>query len=415
VSSAKIVDPSTNNTLAVIANDIGWPGPYPSTPVGLQTTASESHPDWWLYKHKKLVQFPGDVGGEFITEKRLVYLEDPSHYRVKVVKPYKYQPWYNVVAEYSGPLSAVGPAGVPLPDRPSLLRDLNPLGSTAIARCKPTNEVAHLANFLAELYRDGLPKLFGATLWQSNTALSRSAGEEYLNSEFGWKPMISDVHDIFHAVTHANAVLEQYERGSGSLTRRRYEFPLERTQTDSFFGYHFGDQYPWNQYLYDEYAPLPTIRKMTTTYSKVWFSGAFTYHLPTDYRSRNALLSGASKAKKLLGLNLTPEVLWNAAPWTWAIDWFSNAGDVVSNISDWATDGLVLKYGYVMEHSLITDKYYIDGESQLLADNVTVSPVLACIETKRRVRATPFGFGLSWSGLSPRQIAISAALGLTHH
>jgi hypothetical protein len=353
----------------------------------------------------------GDVGGRFFSQKSWVMAVNPSSQRLQGKTLPEFGNPNITSGEYNGPIYAIDPrsALAPVLD----LSDLAPYGTTAIARCKPTNNVADVATFLAELYSDGLPKLFGASLWEGKVKLANSVGEEYLNKEFGWDPLLGDLNSILYSITHAHTVLSQYERDSGKVVRRRYEFPIERTQTDEFFTLDpYGIQ-PYDPVLIDTSVPRSPVRKMTRTWKRRWFSGAFTYHLPSDYYSRNAMVSAASKASTLLGLDLTPNVLWNAAPWSWAVDWFSNAGDVVTNLSDWSTDGLVLKYGYIMEHSFITHTYYLDGPPGYKTKGVHVSPVIACLETKRREVATPFGFGLSWSGLSPRQIAIAAALGLT--
>jgi len=119
----------------------------------------------------------------------------------------------------------------------------------------------------------------------------------------------------------------------------------------------------------------------------------------------------ALEAKKLLGISLTPETLWNLAPWSWTVDWFSNAGDVISNVSDWATDGLVMRYGYLMEHSIVKDTYLMNGTG---SKSVPSCPPLQLVtETKLRKRANPFGFGLTWNGLSAVQLAILGALGIS--
>jgi len=119
----------------------------------------------------------------------------------------------------------------------------------------------------------------------------------------------------------------------------------------------------------------------------------------------------ALEAKKLLGLSLTPETLWNIAPWSWAVDWFSNTGDVISNLSDWASDGLVMHYGYMMEKTIVKDTYNITPSGIQAFPSV---PNLTLVtETKQRIRANPFGFGLSFDGLSTIQKAILAALGIS--
>jgi len=307
-------------------------------------------------------------------------------------------------------LYAADPSGIAVPSYS--LDNLANLGSTAISRCKPTNNVADLATFLAELRSDGLPKLFGATLWEKNTSVARKAGGEYLNSEFGWKPLVGDVTDVMSALTHARAILEQYERGSGRVTRRQYRFPVEKTRSTALY---VGSYVPTTtpSYGWERSGKQGQVFRISSSRTETWFSGAFTYHLPTGYHSRNRLIDAGNKAKALLGLDLTPEVIWNASPWSWAIDWFSNAGDVISNLSDWSTDGLVLKYGYIMQHKVVMDSYYLVGPTGLQDKLAYASPIHACVEIKRRQEATPFGFGLNWNGLSPRQLAISAALGLT--
>jgi hypothetical protein len=123
------------------------------------------------------------------------------------------------------------------------------------------------------------------------------------------------------------------------------------------------------------------------------------------------MVRDAALADKLFGISLTPEVLWNLAPWSWAVDWFSNTGDVISNLSDWASDGLVLQYGYMMEHTVSSYTYSMSPTG--IYRGVPAPPVSFVTETKIRRRASPFGFGINLSALSARQNAILVALGLS--
>jgi hypothetical protein len=252
-------------------------------------------------------------------------------------------------------------------------------------------------------------------LWKERTHLAKKAGDEYLNHQFGWLPLVSDVKDVAYAAANSHKILSSYEANAGKVVRRGYEFPVERSKSmtliQSSDGIPFLPEIP--SVIIDSSKPQPKLYKTTETFRRVWFSGAFTYHLPIGYKSRNGMVRAAAKAGPLLGLELTPDVMWNLAPWTWAIDWFSNAGDVVSNLSDWATDGLVMKYGYIMEHCSTKVTYALDRNSRYKARGSYPAIVTVLVETKRRQRATPFGFGLTWNGLSPRQLAIAAALGIT--
>jgi hypothetical protein len=164
--------------------------------------------------------------------------------------------------------------------------------------------------------------------------------------------------------------------------------------------------------LFDPSVLRGVCMRTRTEFRRQWFSGAFTYYLPSGYDSRIGMERGALLAQKVFGLELTPEVLWNIAPWSWAVDWVSNVGDVISNLSDWLTDGLVLQYGYIMEQSFVQDTYSWEGPTGFKSAAVRPATVVLTTEVKKRRQASPFGFGTSWSSFTPRQFAIAAALGL---
>jgi len=334
---------------------------------------------------------------------------------------------------YQGPLS-LGMAArfyTFLPFAQSSDAALMQAGTKAIALCAPTNSVANLASSLIELRREGLPKLLGTTFWQSRLKRLRSieqvverdvtnvikhTGDEYLGLEFGWKPLVSDVKDVAKSLVQFDERMEQYERDAGRVVRRRFVFPpstkeeVEVVQSGISPGTNpsgsiWYDTSKWNQ--------GSVIRTRVTTVNQ-WFSGAFTYHLPRDYQARSGVAALADQARHVLGLDLTPEVLWNVMPWSWAVDWFTSTGDVIHNLTDWSTDGLVLKYGYIMEHSVVRDTLTFVGETGLLARYPQRPDTLVLVsEAKVRRPATPFGFGLNLSAFTGRQKAILAALGMS--
>lgn len=379
---------------------------------GSQITVSESHPAW--KKRKSNTRFSGDIGGDFFTQKR--YVEGPyaSDYKVAGSKTVDVNgvPDHMNFFSYSGAMMPIDPAFMSFPAFPvTSLGNLDALGSTAIARVKPTNSVAELSTFLGETLRDGLPKLIGNSFWKDKTLTAKKVGNEYLNEKFGWEPMMRDMRDIASAIYHATEVIRQYERDSGRVVRRRYSFPPISSETSSLIrdgtnAYAIGP-------IYSDMTNS-VIRNQGKVYLKQtveirrWFSGAFTYYLPPS----GTIAGDAARAKKLLGTGLDPETVWNLTPWSWATDWFANTGDVISNLSDFAISGLVLKYGYVMEHSIARNTYVYSGPTGYAGS--TVPPIVSLVsETKIRKRATPFGFGLNWADFSPTQLSIAAALGLS--
>jgi len=385
-----------------------------TAPRGQQITVDEIHPLFTEHESGKDVaynpeqRFIGDLGGPFQSTRWGVFSDSypQSISLIKTMGDTKGESYY------TGPIWAINPLTVGIPSPSG--SDLNTLGATAIARCKPTNPVANVGTALGELFREGLPSLAGVQSWKERANAAKGSAGEFLNYQFGWVPLANDVRNVAYAAANADSILSQYERNAGKIVRRRYEFPVEETETTTFISQTSGALPSFDSvWLHDPSVPVPKLYATTRTYRKVWFSGAFTYYLPTGYGSRIGLIDAAAKAGPLLGLELTPDVVWNLTPWSWAIDWFSNAGDVISNLSDWATDGLVLRWGYIMEHVVQSVTYALDGKSDFGKGGSYSSPVTAFYELKRREKANPFGFGLDWNGLSPRQLAISVALGIT--
>lgn len=155
-----------------------------------------------------------------------------------------------------------------------------------------------------------------------------------------------------------------------------------------------------------------------------WFSGAFTYYLPPiGDKWSDELLREEALMRHLYG-GLSVETAWNLLPYSWAADWFTNAGDLIHNLHAFANDGLVMPWGYIMESCKlrsfrkvsgakigrveILDGFYTQdhGIVHSLPDVVTTYDV----KYLRRRKATPFGFGLQDGDLTDRQKAITAAL-----
>jgi hypothetical protein len=122
------------------------------------------------------------------------------------------------------------------------------------------------------------------------------------------------------------------------------------------------------------------------------------------------------RATELLGLEITPAVLWELTPWTWLLDWASNLGSVASNISllDWSN--VLLDYAYltfvVKTESSVTWKGPTVISPQLTVSHGFITKGFTTVE-KVREQASPYGFSVGWTGLSPFQLSIIAALGMS--
>jgi hypothetical protein len=317
-----------------------------------------------------------------------------------------------VVLPALGGLATSNWSGLMPPTLESSDAELDAKGATAISRCKPTKSIASLGTTLGETLREGLPALVGRSLLEKKTKslLGKGAGE-FLNYSFGWQPLVSDVRKAADALRRSDEILKQYERDAGRVVRRNYYFPLEKTESEITW---YTNSYPlgFGSFLNLRTGLNGKCVQRRVVERKTWFSGAFTYYLPSDYDSRNKIKELRTKADILLGTDLTPELLWNLAPWSWLADWFANTGDVISNLSDFKTGELIMRYGYVMETVKVSDTYthYATGNNPY---SLRVAAPTFVTETKKRRPANPFGFGLTWEGLSSFQQAILAALGIT--
>jgi hypothetical protein len=280
--------------------------------------------------------------------------------------------------------------------------ELDVSGTAAMARVAPVNPAFNASVALGELMSDGVPAIAGHNLarMREATALARSAGKDYLNVSFGWLPLLSDVRALAKAVKASGEILHQYRRDSGMKIRRSYEFPtVDVSNTRAM-----------TMSTVPAYATGPGFMSERTS-TKKWFRGAFKYHIPTSDTQLGKFQQWISMSDHLLGWKVTPETLWNIAPWSWATDWFANTGDVITNITNLGKDGLVMQYGYSMKHSFTEVR--MDATYTARYDQKTSSSRYILTEYKQRRPATPYGFGVDEAKLSARQIAIIAALGLS--
>lgn len=271
-------------------------------------------------------------------------------------------------------------------------------GTDAIARIAPTNPNVELASSLAELVGQR-GKLFGIPGKQKNLS------GEYLNYMLAISPVLSDVKDTYETAQVAEKLLKQYERDSGKLIRRRYEFPEvttsnreERTNVHpTALEMHISSSYE---------VGLGTSIVHTKQSERTWFSGAFTYYLPQKGWRRTL-----SHWNRLYGVIPGAETVWNVIPFSFVADYFANMGSVLHNVDLLSRDGLVIPYAYVMnerklEKTFRTTHGVVEngvGRKRTFEGKITYT-------SKRRLAASPFGFGIPSAGLNPRQVSILAAL-----
>jgi hypothetical protein len=284
----------------------------------------------------------------------------------------------------------------------------------AISLSNPSKPESDLLVAVLDTVKDGIPHVVGSTLWRDKTLTAKKAGSEYLNVEFGWKPLVKDIKDFAHTVLNSSSLVAEYERGSGSRQRRGFSFPP--LPEESVSGkYTSGTAFPYETQIWG----TSDLNWSERTTDRIWFEGAFRYYLAPSGMRRYVQL-----ASKLYGVSLTPDKLWELAPWTWALDWFGNIGDVMSNISHLGPDATVMEWGYIMSEWVKTKTHSqtitgipfrpgINGHPDAAGKSFHPQ-ITETLTSKLRLGASPYSFAVAPAPLNEKQTAILVALGLSH-
>lgn len=391
------------------------PNPY-QEPESVYAEVHDHQMTWSRSNHWPDGQWAGWLGGPFDTIRMESHFRHPHEREWRIFTPgyYNQTRIFNLIPAWPDTPNAFLPNAKweDLATFVSSLGDetLKERGVIAINLTAPTNPKADLSTALMELYREGVPSLVGAQTLARRSHAAKSAGSEYLNVQFGWAPLVSDVKKACKAIIDQDQILSQLHRDSGKQVRREFEFPRDATATITTLSL---NAYPKPWYTtsqWNNYGQNPTQEDRLVR--KVWFSGAYTYYIdPAVYEDR--LRSIVQQAHFLYNVRLTPDLLWNIAPWTWLVDWFVGVGPVLENVNLFTNDQLALRYGYVMETTVKSRTFRWPGLSW--ASGNPQPPVKGTWKgtRKRRVVADPFFVGLVNESLTLRQLAILSALGIS--
>lgn len=387
-------------------------GSYTDTYTGKSTVYTESQR---ILTQNNPVQFIGrgvDVGGPWLNNKITVTLPQeelalsnaPGDFYGRSCRGIPF-PGGGILDNLRVPYTQSGlVAACPTPVSDS---DLKGWGTSAIAGSAPTNPHVDMATALAEL-ASGVPEVPGRVGKRPGT-VSGEVGGNYLNIQFGLVPTVNDMKKFRKVRELSDKYRRQYRRDAGRIVRRRVQGPESSSETSTVQN---------GVYLTMAGSVTPTIHlqqagTLTTTHSTVskrWFSGAFQYFLPKEATARQI-----AELDHLYGVMPDLTTVWNVVPFTWLLDWQTNLGDMVKNMSQFSQDGLVMPWGYVMHETVRRSTYRLEnqvcegGQWRPNTTSVTVE-----FKTQQRLKATPFGFNVNDGlDLSARQIAILAALGMS--
>lgn len=246
---------------------------------------------------------------------------------------------------------------------------------------------------------------------------SKGVSNHYLNHQFGWVPFVNDILKLNETYQNQRRYIEQITRDNGNWIRRVRTISRERSE--SLISTQINSGIGWRP-EFDQMVTIDPITgaKYTMTQrslkiTRIWAAGSFTYYRPefdatlSDYESN---WNEAMRMLTLYGARINPAILWKVTPWTWLIDWFLGVGTLIDRAVSWGLDGVVSRYMYLMKQ---TTDAVIHTVNIPWKEGPSSMTWVSNFETKQREVANGnFSFHLS-GDLTPRQLAIMAALGLS--
>lgn len=309
----------------------------------------------------------------------------------------------------------------------AMFPDLDTLGSGAYKKLRPKIAEAGVGVAVGEIRQ--LPMMLAGTAktfheaWREMGGLKSSwsqapkkASDNFLNVQFGWTPFLKDLSDLHRIATNAEKYMAQLKRDNNTWVKRNRSDKVIESEDIVTRWQPICCQptagYPISEIFSPTGQTYAYIVLRNTTH--VWYEGVFKYYRPEfdDSNSRSkGLLGTVDRNITLYGARINPSMIWKVTPWTWLADWFGNVGDVIERANDWAMDGVVSKYMYLMHrtvHSCVLRQHL----------GLRSGPISFDFERKAEIKrrqgaASPFDFSLKDTDLSARQLAILGAIGIT--
>jgi len=326
------------------------------------------------------------------------------------------------------------------PNVPVTGGDLSSVGNRAYARLRPKVERAGIAQALYELkdapgmlkttakgFHDLYRSLGGSdavgigALGRANRAFGNAkhvmgpkvVSEHFLNHAFGWVPFIQDVVKVCDVAVNFDTYVEKTKATNGQWVKRRFTEADQVSESVVFST--SGADTMCIPSLGDTIIANGSMRITRETMIHQWYTGSFMRYLPEfdDSVSMQPSFRTARQMLDLFGANISPTTLYRVMPWTWLVDWYVGGADYVQRVEDMVSDSVVSDHFFLMRYAYERFRY-----KAFFADHQgnSASPEwFRSVEVKRRQKSVdPFNFSTPPGGLSPTQLAILGALGLSH-
>jgi hypothetical protein len=220
---------------------------------------------------------------------------------------------------WPGYLSGSLAPNVPVPS-------LNSALSQGLAITNPNKPSVDIPVFIKEL--GDIPRMlrdWGKVLLKKPTfagkvnlnEVPRSVASRYLEWEFAIKPFLSDVAKMLDFQGQVEKKL---------ATLRNLKDPLASSFTGTVYT-DSKDSPQWTDYATSVYQESRQVQHRDVADRRMWVSTRWKPTVPIPVTDAELYWLAVRLA---YGLDISLATLWEAMPWSWLIDWFSNVGDLAA-------------------------------------------------------------------------------------
>jgi len=179
-----------------------------------------------------------------------------------------------------------------------------------LEKTNPSRPLVSIPNFGHELRE--LPSM----LYRAGRGLIRGFAGANLQYQFGWKPLVSDLGKMLSFTDEVTKRSDELKAlASGGLRRKRTLWRGSRVEDRGYQPCQSGRGFTMSMKIQQMHV------------SHVWGYVDWYPTSPMLYTD-NEFRGVAQRA--LMGLTIDPSTVWEAVPWSWLVDYFSNVGDYLA-------------------------------------------------------------------------------------
>lgn len=236
------------------------------------------------------------------------------------------------------------------------------------------------------------------TISQYFRRLVRGGSDVYLQTQFNILPLLRDISGIQSTIDTARRELNRLISGANKIQYAHYACPLS-------------DSYSNSDVTYNRTPSTTLVPTVMSTRRQSYYT-VRSFHATMEYSYNVSNLSGLSNEMAaildVLGVNLNPQILWNAIPWSFVVDWLIRVNKWLANFKVSNLEPTTYIHQYCWSSKVTRETLISLGfPARLDVQRITETAY------KRQVTVPDYVRAIELSGLNLKEFSLAAALGLS--